>query len=437
MDSLSIISHTDYSRSLQPGGLGEVVLAEKIKYLLGLSYSVQPVIDVYQLFESQGCLQEFLQYCQINYQLAENDHDLIDECSLLKQARLESREPMLWLTWGLNIAGLIATGWHKSIATIAKLYVFHPNEIVLPKLYQPVEWIVTESLLANIRGAHYGIPQEKMIYLPHHYSDFVQDLWNLDNQQKVKIKEQYLSELALSNNKCVDYDRDVLIVGCVSRLQYRKNIEYALFALRKFKAQHPTKPFYFILKGDFDSSGEWRSDYSYHDWLKNVIAEFQNEPWFLWDRTYTAYPKCLRQFISFDIALHLSGAEGASNVVVDFLSLAIPTLLLKASTNPYLFASAAAFVKAGPIRPGPLPFNTPDEEDLYLQLEHLLTNGLWRKKLGQAGLKYAQQCFSPQIARERLAFIMDAVHNVDKKKIRKKCLTLFRDDIKRHQISHG
>jgi glycosyltransferase involved in cell wall biosynthesis len=159
------------------------------------------------------------------------------------------------------------------------------------------------------------------------------------------------------------------VIGCVGRLEYGKNYEFALEAIRSLVEKK--RKVMLVLKGDFPLDSPYPD---YQRLFSQMLNCYAGEPWFLWDRSHTPYPEVLHEYASFDLLLHPSGAEGGSQVVVECLGLKKPVVVLRCSTNPYLFSGVAHFVQTtGILREAQLPFYIPDLEDLCSVLDQELS----------------------------------------------------------------
>ena len=150
--------------------MGERVLATKFKGAMEqLGFKVEPIVD---LFELMG--QAYDPLARLNYDLAKSDCSIVEDVQLqdFRKIREEivasSAEIFLILSWSTSLAALLALGIHRTRPTVAKLYAHHRNERVLSQLYERIDLLITESLLANERDIAYGIPAGKMLYLPDH-----------------------------------------------------------------------------------------------------------------------------------------------------------------------------------------------------------------------------------------------------------------------------
>lgn len=341
-------------------GMGERVLARKIENLiLEAGYAVKPTVDLIELLG-----EDFERYARLNFDLADGGHSLIEGIQSLP---LPKSDLLLILSWCFGLAALFATDIRRKGKIAAKLYAHHPNERILPKLYEPADLLITESLLANERGAAYGIDPAKMLYLPHCYPD-------LPLPRKNRGKKR--------------------VIGTVARLEYGKNCEFAIEAVRRLVEKGHDVVLY--LKGDFPDESPY---HDYRPLMTEMLEAYQNEEWLVWDRESTPYPEVMETYAQFDLLLHPSGAEGGSHVVVEALGLGIPCVVLNCSTNPFLFKGLAAFVNTtGEIRPAQLPFYIPDLNDLVDKLE---------KELPSPDPVRVQERFHPDVARARIPLLFE------------------------------
>lgn len=329
-------------------GMGEKTLALKYqKALLSAGYESTPIFDI---VETLG--EEFESLAELNYALAEAEHGVMDD--LKNHSLFAPADLFLILSWCFGLAAVFATGIHKTGFTAARLFVHHPDERIITKLYEPADLLITESLLANERALVYNIDPAKVLYLPNCYPA---------ECDKIQHNRTYASQLALSQGKTLG--RNTKIIGCVSRLEYGKNVEFAVEAVRRLALQK--HDVVLLLKGDFPLVSPYPD---YQKRLQNMLSCYQDEPWFVWDRTPTPFPQVMEHYASFDLLLHPSGAEGGGHVVVECLGLKKPVVLLDCSTHPYAFKDVATFVKTtGIVQHALLPFYIPDLDDLCKKLE--------------------------------------------------------------------
>jgi len=333
--STHILGHTS-------SGMGEKTLALKMqKAITQAGYHSFPIVDILEFLG-----EDYESLAQLNYDLASHEHSLLDD---LKEKHLEGGDLLLILSWCFSVAALLATGIHKKQPTAIKLFAHHPNERIIKKLYEPANLIITESLLANERALTYGFDPAKVLYLPHTYPAECADF---------TANRNYVQRLAQEQGKSVG--KNTQVIGCVGRLEYGKNYEFAVEAVRRLFIQK--KDVLLVLKGDFSTTSPYPD---YQPLFTKMLHAYAHEPWLLWDRTSTPFPQVLEEYASFDLLLHPSGAEGGSHVVVECLGLGKPVIVLDCSTNPYLFKDLAIFVQTtGEMRPGQLCFYVPDMDHL-------------------------------------------------------------------------
>lgn len=338
--SIQILGHT-------LSGMGEKSLALKFsRALAATGYHVPPIVDIIELLGT-----DYRPLAELNYALADANASLLDD--LRPPPILEKSDLVLILSWSFSVAALWGAGVHKSHPTAVKLYAHHPNERVLNRLYEPAELVITESLLGNERGYRYGIDPQKILYLPHSYPS---------EYEGVSGSRAYVERLVHEQNKSLS--KKTRVIGCVGRLEYGKNCEWAVEATRLLAEQgHDVV---LVLKGDFPTETP-HPDFKLR--FSQMLQTYRNAPWLVWDLKPTPYPEVMEEYAAFDVLVHPSGAEGASHVVVECLGLHKPVVLLDCSTNPYLFKGLATFVKTDPeIRPAQLPFYVPDMGELCAAL---------------------------------------------------------------------
>jgi glycosyltransferase involved in cell wall biosynthesis len=418
--SIIFFSHTENSKKKYPGGIGEIINTKKIYDLArSLGYPISEIIDIYELFEDPQWHQALF---EANYTLAEQGYPVIEEvgCTQLKSIyhQIASKKPsiLMWLTWNRHISALLALGLHRLCATIGKLYAFWENERIFNELYNPLDLLLTESLLGNKKGIQYGIPPWKILYLPHHYPANIED---------VKPDPFYIQHFLQKKEGLLKRNAP-LIIGMVCRLEPGKNIGFALDVVHRLVQEG--KNILFVLKGTFH-----RFDHSSQRFMESL----QKQDWFVWDSEYTPFPEVLNIYATFDLCLNLSGSEGASNVIVEFLALGKPTLILQASTNGYLFKGGAYFIKNdGQLRSGPTPYIGPDDNDLYMTLKAFIEDESLRKEWGIRAKEIAKKRFHPSINQERIPLLFEAASSfrLGQTYLREKILSIYEEDCKNYQI---
>ncbi len=370
--SAIILGHTS-------SGMGERSLAYKTERLIKeAGFSVAPTFDVIELLGDN-----YERYAKLNYDLADSGHSLLEG---IESLALPSADILLILSWSFSLAALFATDAHYARTTVAKLYAHHTNERIVAKLYEPVDLLITESLLANERGAAYGINPGKMLHLPHCFPDLAVDKKKLSSKR---------------------------VIGTVARFEYGKNCEFAIEAVRHLVQEGHDVVLY--LKGDFPDESPCPD---YKPLLTEMLEAYQNEEWLIWDREETPFPDVLELYTGFDLLLHPSGAEGGSHVVVEALGLGIPCVVLDCSTNPFLFQGLATFVKTtGEMRHAQLPFYIPDLSDLIDNL---------KKELPPPDKARVHARFHSDVARARIPLLFEP----DPEKI----AMLYKEDCKQYGL---
>lgn len=417
-DHILLLSHTEKTRRFLTNGAGEIAHAEKFERLLQESGFSTEITDIFDLFG--GVKKTYEPLALLNDSLAEMGENPIEESRLKSLARIQkkltSSDFLVLLSWGWSLGALLATGIQKKIPLISKLYAFHENEKVKEPLYRSSAMILTESPLAIERGKAYGIPREKLLFMPHSYP----------KETQFAVKDpSFFAHLENANGK--PFPKDAIVIGMVSRLDYRKNCEYALLVGRELvKRGHHIAV---VIKGDF---AKGRADLTYKKWLKQRIKAFKKESWFFHDDTSAPLKTLFSQMQHFDIVLHLSGAESASNIVVESLALGKPTVILDASTNPSLFRGGAVFVKKAELKEGQLPFYVPDESDLIEKVGGLVSDQSSRRLWGDLAIKTAKERFSPERTLERIPLLFKMAQ-CPSKKLTEELLALHEEDRKRYE----
>lgn len=375
-------------------GMGERIRALKIQTLLeNASGQKMPIIDLINLL---GDCYEPL--ALLNYTLADHGHPLVEDTKLdaARVAREKiiafSPEVVFILSWSFSSAALFALGIQHVCPVIATLYAHHPNEKILPALYEPAALLITESLLANERGVAYGIPKGKIVYLPHPYP--------IECEQIVSHR-RYVEALAKRLGKRVG--KNTVVIGAVSRLDYGKNCEYAIEAVRHLALNG--YDLVLVLKGDFSSSNTCPA---YASYLSKLLESFCEEPWLLWDPQPTSFPAVIDEYASFDLCLHLSGAECGSHVLGEWLAMGKPALALNCSTNRYIYGEGVMYVRAqDEITQAQLPFYRPEKNDLLTQLEMLISDRSLRERQGKKAKEIAVRRFHPKEVEKRLHHLFE------------------------------
>lgn len=377
-------------------GMGEKTLALKFSRALeAAGYGVLPIVDILRLLGA-----DYEPLAKLNYDLADADSPLLEDLRL--PPRLDQCDLLLILSWSFSLAALCATGVHKTRPTAVKLYAHHPNERILTRLYEPADLVITESLLGNARAYQYGIDPGKVLYLPHSYPA---------EYENCSSSRTYVERLAAEQGKPLC--STTRVIGCVGRLEYGKNCEWAVEAVRLLAESG--QDVVLVLKGDFPEHSPYPD---FKPLFSQMLQTYRDEPWLLWDPRPSPYPQVMEEYASFDVLLHPSGAEGASHVAVECLGLLKPVVLLDCSTNPYLFKGIAHFVKRAPeMRPAQVPFYVPDMEALC----HAL-----KRELRPPDSKKVRERFHESYLQERMPLLFER----DPKTLRE----LYRDDCRRYGL---
>ncbi len=293
------------------------------------------------------------------------------------------------LSWSSGLAALYATGLLEQVPIIAKLYVHQPEERLLVSLYQSVNLIITESLLASQRAQECSLPQP--LYIPHHFV-----------HAHPTPDPTYLPRLAQRLNKPLPTHS--VAIGTISRLEYWKNPEFAIESVRQIAQR---RSIVFVLKGDFPQQSVYPN---YETRLQEMISHYSQEPWFFWDRSWTPYPEVLSEYACLDLFVQPSGAEGASNLIVDLLAMGKPVIALEASTNPYLFRGGVLFTPPEPeLQIAQLHYARPQLDPLVQGIERLC-NARERETLGQQARRIAHNRFHPSHSAERIARMTESTY---------------------------
>lgn len=411
---------------------GEMANSLKLFQLMqGAGYPVREILDIYELF--QDIKNFFEPVAFLNCDLAESGHSILEDIrlQLAKDVRhkiLKHQPDALFiLSWNYSVAALFATGIQKSCPTASKLYIDHESQNVLSPLYEPSSLLITESLLANKKAIESGILPWKLVLLPNHFPP---------GYEKVQPDRSYVEELIRRSGKKITLKKETVILGTVSRFEYRKNIEYALKVGKALYEQG--EDILLVLKGDFEEHSAYPT---YHEWLKGLMEEMKEEKWLLWDSSVSPFSEIVRCYASYDIFLHLSGSEAGSNVIVEALSLGVPSVILEGSTSPYLFREGAIFIKNDGTKPVDIarPFCIPCEKDLLEKVAPLVRNAKLRKEWSCRAREVAETRFSPKVSLERLPLILKAMTAYHHKSaacdnLKKEIEELYQKDLVRYGI---
>jgi glycosyltransferase involved in cell wall biosynthesis len=378
--SLHIIGHTDESLRWHPQGIGEIINAKILsQYLDRLPINYHGTIDAHQWLEQENPL-----------------------------AQLQTNGTLFLCTYPKITSQVIRQGLHQGRPTIGRAYAMQEFDNVQSHLFDQCDIVTTQSLLASQLAHEGGIPRWKILYVPYQLPPSFSPVLFHDPS----FKSAYLQELAQRNHKKIRLDAETLIVGCSSRFEYRKNVEYLLWAFENIYSKAPQA--LLILKGDFDAHMDCNEGEGYSQHLAALLERVQQQPWFLWDRQRRSFEETLKIYQIFDLCVHLSGAEDPGNVAIEQIALGKPLLILNGGTRPYLFKNAACFVEhAGysHMRQGNWLFFIPDKEDLENKLLWLMTDHSARQELGERAKHLADNRFGPEITQSKIQLMIEAAHH--------------------------
>lgn len=422
--NLLFLSHTISTFKYAKGGTGEISNTTKLKRLLDLNHTVtSEIVDIYSLFGGIEGIYHSL--ASLNYGLARMGEPLLEETKLkgvetiLKTIDAYKADVCFLLSLNWSVAAISFLGIQKKMPLITKLYVHHENEKIPTSLYEPSTLLLTESLLASKKAVSSGIPPSKIIFFPNHYPKEIEEITSHKN---------HIEKLAEEQKKQTDFSK-VPVIGIVSRLQYGKNVEFALDALEKLANEG--EKFCVLLKGSFDPDTFYTN---YQEKLKHKVTTLSQKSWFIWDDSFTPFPEVLDEYASIDILIHLSGSEAGSNIIAEFMGMGRPVIILDASTNPSLYSEGAIFVKSeGFVREALLPFATPEPKDLYEKLKSLIRDKKVREHFGKKALSVAKARFAPERTLSRMPLILEAAETFFYKKpkvdrVKKEITELYEKD---------
>lgn len=360
----------------QPHMGGENVQVQRFSSLL--QDKIETILDVFEFFG-----EDFASLARLNYALIEQGDSPLSDVAralpFLKKLENHRSDTILLLSFCFSLAALLTTGIHKKKRILSKFHVHHPQEKVFPTLYEMTDLLLTESLLANLRGAAYGLPESKFLYFPHHYPPQADQMPPKPPQDKITI-------------------------GVVSRFERGKNCEFALEAVRKIVEQGRNVEL--ILMGDFAPN---TTDSQYQENFHKMLLAYEQEPWFKWEKRKIPYKETIWVYNRFDLCLQLSGAEAGSNIITELLGMGKPVIALNASTNPYLFKGGAFLIQPdSKTYPGQLHYQIPDLQTLVASIEEFVKEPKKRKEWGENGKKLARDRFHIDVIKKRVPLLFDA-----------------------------
>ncbi|MBJ7449087.1 MAG: glycosyltransferase family 4 protein [Parachlamydiales bacterium] len=428
-----LIGHTEHTTRnfFSNQGMGEVVHAKKFRQqLINGGYSSGNILDVYELF---GTKEQLDRFAEINHSLASHGFQIIDdfpnsELSAAKKHLEADGHIYIVLSYDWILSAVTGLGLHLKAPLITKSYSPTNGRRVHPALYEKSTLVITECLAANIESIKAGIPAWKMLYIPHSFPDSI---------NKTTKDPEYLKKLAKENNKNISFTDKTLVVGMVTRFKQGKNMVPALLAFKKIQKEFPDA--IFVLKGGYD--GVVEGTVKLKRILKQFLKKMQRESWFLWDRSFNSFPKVLEEFSCFDICVHPSGIDTASNTIVEFMALGKPCLVLEEQTNPYLFKGGVEMIKpASKLRLwNDFHYLTPDIDHLASLFKQYLSDEKLRKELGDRAKDVAQKRFSSEQTLKRIPLLIESAlsfyHQLPtQESYRKKIVRQYEEDLELYGI---
>lgn len=355
-------------------------------HLLKLEQLIKECVEGPKVYDLHDFLpQDLDKIGHVNFSLAEHGHSL-----LTFPSPVDIPESEIWvIAYALAIAAFQSLELKERKRLCFKFQVHHSNEKVNTALYESADLLITESLLANLKGEEYGLDPGKMVYVPHFASSTLP-------------KREPVSHLR---------------IGMCSRFEDRKNVEVALQAIQNLKEKG--KDFEFVLIGTLPQQRT-----PYDRLLENALNHFEQASWFRWYKKPLSHQEVLELFASFSFAVHPSGAEAGSNTIVEFLSLGIPTIVPNCSTFPYMFSGGVQFVEVESKPCGSVfPFYRPKLKSLEREIENLLDHSEEREKLSQKAIHVARERFTKQKALEKVRFLLSHP-------MKEACEEMYKEDLK-------
>lgn len=373
------------------------------------------------------------------------NHGLIDICEWLNKPTHEMQQllpsadgpVLLLLTFESWLQKITSTGVCRDYPTISRAYALHEYFFTPPHLLASSDLVITQGLLANQILIEEGVPPWKLLYFP---CQIPLEIESIIANHDPSFRERYLNELAREMHKAPPEQKDLLIVGCSSRFEFRKNVEHLISAFKKILPHSPHA--ILLLKGDLDPRMDVHEGEGYSEHLATLLQELEQKPWFFWDRKRRSYEETLKIYQTFDVCVHLSGAEDPCNVVIEQMALAKPLLILDGGTRPYLFKNGAMFVDHtghADMRRGNWLFFIPDKDDLQKKLSLLLNDAKLRQSLAEQAKTVAMQRFGPEVTISKTALMIEAAyhyhHRTDKADFyRERLLNEYESDLERFQL---
>lgn len=459
MQRVCLIGHSDYSLKMRSAEksmpFGEVNNARKFRQtLLSHGIPVSEVLDIFELFGIDDLNSEraadYFQMLRINIDLARSGVNIITDFNndisqtfrrnLSKAIAGTANNILLILSWPEKAVTVLATGVQKHYPTIGKEASYVRSDQLaepfpLNIFSEEVDLVISESLLGAYNCKSFGVPLDKFLYVPNLAPPEARQLLEVSASERRSARNAYLHTVAKAMNKGISIKENAVVIGCPSRFVRRKNIDMLIYACAELYKEDSN--IILLLKGDMDAELDTFSLYS--EKLYHLLRSVEKEPWFLWDKTHTSYPDVLMTYTCFDICALISGAELASNTIVEVLTLGIPTLLMEASAMPYLYREMAQFVQGGDLCSALWAYPQPRLDDLIEKLRQMVRNSAFRNELGRRAAVLAERRFGEEQLKRRVPLIADAARSFFDTDSRaesfKKCLLdTLREDLKEYAL---
>ena len=253
---ITILGHTDYSLRFHPQGLGEIGTSKRLQELTGGT-----LLDIFELFGATN-RQELFPLSQENYLRASlriapqtASPDPLAEC--FRQNLPPGDSPLIINTYLSLTAAIIATGATKERSTIARALAFHQDENLQVPLLREFDGVMAASPLTVELAIEQGLSPSKIHYVP------------IQWPEEVPPVEKKPS--------------DRIVVGCVCRFDYRRNVEFLVRAFDKVHKEIPHA--HLLLKGEIDSSGDLAQGEGYSEGLRRLLDEERS--WLTWEKKRT------------------------------------------------------------------------------------------------------------------------------------------------------
>ena len=365
---MKLIGHTDYSLRFHPQGVGEMANTEVLSDWLGVE-----AIDIYELFGVKE-REELFELSQAVYLSAQLGKELpCDAYPHVKRAL--HKEKLVVLTYLSNLASLVGCGVEPDVA---RVHVFGEEEFLCPPIYEKVRVPITQNPLSSEVVVEQGI--RRPLYVPYQLPAEVR------NYRKKGRSG---------------------IVGCFGRLEYRKNVEFLVRAMKKLG--HPL-----YLRGDLDPTGDLRMGEGYTEGLEPLLEQ----EWITWERERTSREALWEQMAQCDLGVFLWGTDDPPNAAIEMLAMGVPILMLRNSPMNCFEGLVEWTPNAGVTkqRLGAMLFNVPDEDALMKNLARCIANP------PRVNVDRVWERFSPELGKRRLELALrgdrreiEALYQVDRR----------------------